>query len=601
MRKLTCVLLAIILIFSCTTTAFAAESDTDSKIDVYAKYERNVSGEYTAKIKNGSATVTDNGGATITISKAPSNATLLVVIPMTDETAKKWLADCLKNESVNILSAYDIHFEDAQGNRINANGETVAITTPKYKKELIVSSVATKSVCTKLHAQISKDNVTFTTNGNHYYVISDKKETITVPVKGDKNTVDADVTVDGNTVKMEELAHDKIDYVVGDRTQESVVKIDLTGLNEHIFKIVLPVNTIQYVMQVPDKPGNNTENLQINFNIGSVKLDDKAMKTVVEQAEGDEIILALESVGTDRLTDEQKETIEDMNVYGGFEAYLQCTTSKKLISNLEQGITTFRIPFTVPAGLKQSEFSVLHVSDNGEPEKLTTWFEDGEMCWDVNSLSNFIVVYDGDVETHNITVKDAVGGRVELDTTTPQTGKTVTIITTPNDGKMVDKVVVTDVNGKTITVTDNGNGTYTYVQPDVDVTLEVTFKDKTSEQKTTISETFGGTVEISDDTPTTGQIVTIITKPDKGKVVDKVVVTDENGNKVKVTDNGDGTYSYEQPDSNVTINVTFRDKLFLDNPYTGANIYLHISVFVLVACGVLLVYFGKKKKSNKIY
>ena len=231
MRKLTCVLLAIILIFSCTTTAFAAESDTDSKIDVYAKYERNVSGEYTAKIKNGSATVTDNGGATITISKAPSNATLLVVIPMTDETAKKWLADCLKNESVNILSAYDIHFEDAQGNRINANGETVAITTPKYKKELIVSSVATKSVCTKLHAQISKDNVTFTTNGNHYYVISDKKETITVPVKGDKNTVDADVTVDGNTVKMEELAHDKIDYVVGDRTQESVVKIDLTGLN----------------------------------------------------------------------------------------------------------------------------------------------------------------------------------------------------------------------------------------------------------------------------------------------------------------------------------------------------------------------------------
>ena len=599
MRKLTCVLLAIILIFSCTTTAFAAESDTDSKIDVYAKYERNVSGEYTAKIKNGSAAVTDNGGATITISKAPSNATLLVVIPMTDETAKKWLADCLKNESVNILSAYDIHFEDAQGNRINANGETVAITTPKYKKELIVSSVATKSVCTKLHAQISKDNVTFTTNGNHYYVISDKKETITVPVKGDKNTVDADVTVDGNTVKMEELAHDKIDYVVGDRTQESVVKIDLTGLNEHIFKIVLPVNTIQYVMQVPDKPGNNTENLQINFNIGSVKLDDKAMKTVVEQAEGDEIILALESVGTDRLTDEQKETIEDMNVYGGFEAYLQCTTSKKLISNLEQGITTFRIPFTVPAGLKQSEFSVLHVSDNGEPEKLTTWFEDGEMCWDVNSLSNFIVVYDGDVETHNITVKDAVGGRVELDTTTPQTGKTVTIITTPNDGKMVDKVVVTDVNGKAVTVTKNGDGTYSFVQPNGDVTLEVTFKDKNSEQKLTISETVGGTVEISDDTPTTNQVVTIITKPDNGKVVDNVIVIDINGNEVKVTDNGDGTYTYVQPDGDVTVNVTFRDKLFLDNPYTGETLHLHIFICILVICGLLIVFFGKRKQ-NKI-
>lgn len=41
-------------------------------------------------------------------------------------------------------------------------------------------------------------------------------------------------------------------------------------------------------------------------------------------------------------------------------------------------------------------------------------------------------------------------------------------------------------------------------------------------------------------------------------MVDKVTVTDRNGNQVRVTDNGDGTYSFTQPSSVVTIEVTFR-------------------------------------------
>lgn len=42
--------------------------------------------------------------------------------------------------------------------------------------------------------------------------------------------------------------------------------------------------------------------------------------------------------------------------------------------------------------------------------------------------------------------------------------------------------------------------------------------------------------------------------------MDSVTVTDRNGDPVKVTDKGDGTYTFTQPTGKVTISVTFRDK-----------------------------------------
>ena len=40
---------------------------------------------------------------------------------------------------------------------------------------------------------------------------------------------------------------------------------------------------------------------------------------------------------------------------------------------------------------------------------------------------------------------------------------------------------------------------------------------------------------------------------------EEVSVTDRDGDEVEVTDNGDGTYTFEQPRGRVTIEVTFRD------------------------------------------
>lgn len=70
----------------------------------------------------------------------------------------------------------------------------------------------------------------------------------------------------------------------------------------------------------------------------------------------------------------------------------------------------------------------------------------------------------------------------------------------------------------------------------------------------------GGTVRVNPRTPSAGDDVTITAEPDQGFEVEEVTVTDRNGSEIRVTDNRDGTYRFNQPRGRVTISVTFRER-----------------------------------------
>ena len=76
----------------------------------------------------------------------------------------------------------------------------------------------------------------------------------------------------------------------------------------------------------------------------------------------------------------------------------------------------------------------------------------------------------------------------------------------------------------------------------------------------TVEKSEGGDVEISDKTPAEGDDVTITPVPDKGYKVEDVIVTDKKGNEIPVTKNPDGSFTYEQPDGKVEIEVIFAEK-----------------------------------------
>lgn len=74
-----------------------------------------------------------------------------------------------------------------------------------------------------------------------------------------------------------------------------------------------------------------------------------------------------------------------------------------------------------------------------------------------------------------------------------------------------------------------------------------------------ITDTDNGTVTVSPSNPQEGDTVTITPKPNQGYDVDDVVVTDEDGNKLEVTENADGSFTFVQPEGEVTITVTFKE------------------------------------------
>ena len=77
----------------------------------------------------------------------------------------------------------------------------------------------------------------------------------------------------------------------------------------------------------------------------------------------------------------------------------------------------------------------------------------------------------------------------------------------------------------------------------------------------TPNKTENGTVTVSTKYATSGSTVTITVKPDDGFKLDELTVIDKNGNELKLTDKGNGKYTFTMPASKVEINAAFVKKV----------------------------------------
>ena len=75
----------------------------------------------------------------------------------------------------------------------------------------------------------------------------------------------------------------------------------------------------------------------------------------------------------------------------------------------------------------------------------------------------------------------------------------------------------------------------------------------------TAAETNHGTVALSAQSAKRGSTVTITVKPDSGYVLETLVVVDGNGNEQKLTDLGEGRYTFTMPSGKVEVKATFQE------------------------------------------
>ena len=78
---------------------------------------------------------------------------------------------------------------------------------------------------------------------------------------------------------------------------------------------------------------------------------------------------------------------------------------------------------------------------------------------------------------------------------------------------------------------------------------------------TTPSKSENGGVAVSSKNARKGDTVTVTVTPDAGYQLDKLTVTDKDGKELKLTDKGDGKYSFTMPDGKVEVKAVFAKKV----------------------------------------
>ncbi len=116
------------------------------------------------------------------------------------------------------------------------------------------------------------------------------------------------------------------------------------------------------------------------------------------------------------------------------------------------------------------------------------------------------------------------------------------------------------------------SGTVTYVEPSY---YSGSSSDPT--YSVTVDKTENGSVTVSPKSASKGGTVTVTVKPDSGYVLETLTVTDKNGDELKLTDKGNGKYTFTMPGSKVEVKATFMEdnsvlNFFYDVP-NGAYFY----------------------------
>ena len=89
--------------------------------------------------------------------------------------------------------------------------------------------------------------------------------------------------------------------------------------------------------------------------------------------------------------------------------------------------------------------------------------------------------------------------------------------------------------------------------------------------KPSVTPSENGTTTVSSTSPKKGDTVRITPEPADGNEVSRVIVTDRNGKTIEVKANADGTYSFVQPDSAVTIKVEYQPKQTAETDFSDVS------------------------------
>ena len=285
----------------------------------------------------------------------------------------------------------------------------------------------------------------------------------------------------------------------GERTVTTMVTITA---NNETRNVVLPAYATNSVVSVtPGTPPVVVDKLNDMFDTTDETVYTEEDKHTVESNGKVEFTLsATDKTGAEDVQDDVNAIVEAAPSNVNLELVMDYSLTKTVTQTGEVPQTTpisesnvlLTLRLTLPAELLDMDSYTVYRYHDGAAEKLQEnpaageegfrLDEDGRtLILYARKFSTYVIGYtkrtsSGGILTQPPVVTPTEHGSVTVTPNQPPYGATVTITATPEEGYAVDTVTVTDANGRELTVTDNGDGTYSFTQPAGRATITVTFR-----------------------------------------------------------------------------------------------------------------------------
>ena len=172
---------------------------------------------------------------------------------------------------------------------------------------------------------------------------------------------------------------------------------------------------------------------------------------------------------------------------------------------------------------------------------------------------------------HTVTVTTEGNGTASANPSTAEALTEITLTATPDKGYHFKEWQV--ISGG-VTIKDDK-----FTMPSANVEVKAIFEKNTSTgggtgtgattYPITVKSAKNGDVTASHKSAAKGTTITLTVDPDKGYLLDTLTVLDGKDKELKLTDKGDGKFTFTMPDSKVTVEATFKaEQSTGNNPFT---------------------------------
>lgn len=163
----------------------------------------------------------------------------------------------------------------------------------------------------------------------------------------------------------------------------------------------------------------------------------------------------------------------------------------------------------------------------------------------------------GQQELYEVTViSDSNGGVTATPGNSVVEGETVVLSVNPYSEYELATISAVTESGESVTLYQNSEGGYNFIQPDSNVTVTASFRRiNATEFDLTVRAYDGGSIRASGEQFNEGDTVTIYIETNSGYEFDKFITIPAD---VPLTNRGDGAFEFMMPRSDVTVNAYFK-------------------------------------------